>query len=264
MHRKIHSLIFKVYLSEIDNYWLPNLWKKDRMLSCNWEGCGFIVKTHAKGSRPMQRLKDHLKIHLQMKLFACPTCSCRFTNKTRFIDHFDRQQVDRSWQCDRCQKMFQTERLLREHARNHVLMYDCPHPGCKHQTPTFAALSKHLVYCHSTDRKFGPCPFCNKMSKSRTDYKKHVMTHNKSRQVLKCKHPNCTFQTKHATQLNYHYRMKHLCDSFGATVKEAKGYRCHLCEKVYTRGFKVVTLYFFEISGFLIRTRKTFSKNSAF
>ena len=64
-----------------------------------------------------------------------------------------------------------------------------------------------------------------------------MLTHNKSRQVLKCKYENCDYQTKQMTQLNYHYRMKHLLDGNGGATS-SKGYRCHFCQKVYSRGFK--------------------------
>lgn len=76
------------------------------------------------------------------------------------------------------------------------------------------------------------------MSKSRTDYKKHVLTHNKSRQVIKCKYDNCNFETMQSTQIHYHYRMKHLSDGNGEHTS-SKGYRCHFCLKVYSRGFKL-------------------------
>ena len=47
---------------------------------------------------------------------------------------------------------------------------------------------------------------------------KHVMTHNKERQVLTCKY-NCGFSTKQGTQLSYHYRMQHLMNTSGDAVK---------------------------------------------
>ena len=47
---------------------------------------------------------------------------------------------------------------------------------------------------------------------------KHVMTHNKERQVLTCKY-NCGFSTKQGTQLSYHYRMQHLTNTSGDAVK---------------------------------------------
>ena len=49
-------------------------------------------------------------------------------------------------------------------------------------------------------------------------FEKHVMTHNKERQVLTCKY-NCGFSTKQGTQLSYHYRMQHLMNTSGDAVK---------------------------------------------
>ena len=71
-------------LDDIENYWRPNLWKKDEKLKCFWTDCDFVVETHLKGARPLCRLKAHMKMHLGLKKFVCLTCNQRFTNITRF------------------------------------------------------------------------------------------------------------------------------------------------------------------------------------
>ena len=75
-------------LNEIENFWRPNLWKKDQKLQCFWEGCNFVVETQMKGAKPLSRLKNHIKMHLGIKSCVCEKCNQRFANLTRFRDHY--------------------------------------------------------------------------------------------------------------------------------------------------------------------------------
>ena len=37
------------------------------------------------------KLRDHLRRHTKERLFACPWCGNLYVNKTKFIDHVNRQ-----------------------------------------------------------------------------------------------------------------------------------------------------------------------------
>ena len=104
-------------------------------LKCLWKDCTAEAKTVSK-------LKEHLRVHSQEKLIACPVCGALFANRTKFVDHCKRQvssdlpqnsagsavwmnQEEQSTQtttlkCSYCSKRFATERLLRDHMRAHI------------------------------------------------------------------------------------------------------------------------------------------------
>jgi len=220
-------------LNEIDVDWGPRLWKKDQKLTCYWANCEYVVDTRQKGARPLQRLKNHMTMHLGMKKFICTQCNSRFTCVTRLDDHYGRQRREgKKYQCDKCKRIFYTQRLLQSHLRSHTHIYSCPEPGCLQTLPTFTALSAHMRYSHSDLRDFGPCPFCQKKFKSRNDYRAHVQTHGR-RDMIKC--TMCDFEASSLSKMNYHKRMEHAANN--TTV--VPGYKCHFCFKVYTRAFKL-------------------------
>ena len=100
---------------------------------------------------------------------------------------------------------------------------------CKNVNNNFknSNFSSHMKYCHSEERHFGPCKFCDKMFKSRCDYKKHLQTHFKPVEPFKCDAAGCYFQSKTQSSMDYHKRMMHAC---GNTIV-SKGYKCHFCYK---------------------------------
>lgn len=100
-----------------------------------------------------------------------------------------------------------------------------------------------MNYCHSNERHFGPCKFCDKMFKSRCDYKKHLQTHSKTAEPIKCEIDGCNFQAKTQSSMDYHKRMMHAC---GNTVV-SKGYKCHFCYKY--GGRKHLSIRFLKNTG---------------
>ena len=51
-------------------------------------------------------------------------CNSRFTCVTRLSDHYGRQQRDgKKYQCDKCKRIFYTQRLLQSHLRSHTHIY---------------------------------------------------------------------------------------------------------------------------------------------
>jgi len=198
---------------EVDCYWNPLMWKKDTMIGCNWEGCDFIVDTTSKGGKTMNRLKSHVQTHIKLKPIACPFCCERLSCGKRLDEHFSRQcptNVDLS--CDICGKSFATKTLLRDHLTNHNRKFACPVNSCSFMGRNFRSVATHMQYVHSDERKFGPCPFCDKYFKTLKDYKAHIVTHNKSGE-FKCQ--NCDYVTTTLKSLRYHERFKHKTTTSG-------------------------------------------------
>lgn len=165
----------------------------------------------------MNRLKSHVQTHIKLKPIACPFCCERLSCGKRLDEHFSRQcptNVDLS--CDICGKSFATKTLLRDHLTNHNRKFACPVNSCSFMGRNFRSVATHMQYVHSDERKFGPCPFCDKYFKTLKDYKAHIVTHNKSGE-FKCQ--NCDYVTTTLKSLRYHERFKHKTTTSGEQVK---------------------------------------------
>jgi len=141
----------------------------DMAFCCLWEGCSYSykVKDANKESMAKYKLRDHLKTHTKERTFACPKCGNLYVNKTKFIDHLNRQSdvKTHTFQCTHCLKTFATSRLLRDHVRHHVNNYKCPH--CEMTCPNPSAIRHHFRYKHSDIRPYA-CQYC--------EYRFHIST----------------------------------------------------------------------------------------
>ncbi|XP_078592492.1 histone H4 transcription factor-like [Branchiostoma floridae x Branchiostoma japonicum] len=189
------------------------------MVPCKWAGCQSCFKNKFK-------LKEHMRVHTQEKLFACWICGGLFSNRTKFMDHIKRQAApeDQSYQCSHCSKRFSTERLLRDHMRHHVNHYKCPH--CDMTCPTPSGLRSHIKFRHEEDRPY-QCEFCHYKCKTNYDLRRHMDSHSVEK-IYQCQ--QCDYSSKAYNSLRDHLRKDH---QGGGAVQR---YLCHICQKVYSRG----------------------------
>ncbi|XP_054448373.1 histone H4 transcription factor [Pteronotus mesoamericanus] len=194
--------------------------KDNHVVLCGWKGCTCTFKDHCK-------LREHLRSHTQEKVVACPTCGGMFANNTKFLDHIRRQtSLDQQrFQCSHCSKRFATERLLRDHMRNHVNHYKCP--LCDMTCPLPSSLRNHMRFRHSEDRPF-KCDCCDYSCKNLIDLRKHLDTHSKE-PAYRCDFENCSFSARALCSIKSHYRKVH------EGYSEPR-YKCHVCDKCFTRG----------------------------
>ncbi|XP_047548794.1 histone H4 transcription factor isoform X2 [Lutra lutra] len=194
--------------------------KDNHVVLCGWKGCTCTFKD-------CRKLREHLRSHTQEKVVACPTCGGMFANNTKFLDHIRRQtSLDQQrFQCSHCSKRFATERLLRDHMRNHVNHYKCP--LCDMTCPLPSSLRNHMRFRHSEDRPF-KCDCCDYSCKNLIDLRKHLDTHSKE-PAYRCDFENCSFSARSLCSIKSHYRKVHEGDS-------EPRYKCHVCDKCFTRG----------------------------
>ncbi|XP_043936799.1 histone H4 transcription factor [Protopterus annectens] len=192
----------------------------DSLVACKWRECGNFFKGKFK-------LREHLRSHTQEKVVACPTCGGVFASNTKFFDHIRRQTaIDfQRFQCSHCSKRFASERLLRDHMRNHVNHYKCP--LCDMTCPSPSSLRNHIKFRHSDERPF-KCDYCDYSCKTLIDLRKHLDTHSKEPAYM-CEFENCGFAARSLHSIKAHYRKAHEGDV-------EPRYKCHVCEKCFTRG----------------------------
>uniref|UniRef100_A0A8C6YRV4 Histone H4 transcription factor n=1 Tax=Nothoprocta perdicaria TaxID=30464 RepID=A0A8C6YRV4_NOTPE len=150
-----------------------------------------------------------------------------FANNTKFFDHIRRQTAldQQRFQCSHCSKRFATERLLRDHMRNHVNHYKCP--LCDMTCPLPSSLRNHIRFRHSEERPF-KCDYCDYSCKNLIDLRKHLDTHSKE-PAYRCEFEACSFTARSLCSIKLHYRKVHEGDS-------EPRYKCHVCDKCFTRG----------------------------
>ncbi|KAM4757557.1 histone H4 transcription factor [Cyanocitta cristata] len=194
--------------------------KENHVVLCGWKDCDCSFKGRCK-------LREHLRSHTQEKVVACPTCGGMFANNTKFFDHIRRQTAldQQRFQCSHCSKRFATERLLRDHMRNHVNHYKCP--LCDMTCPLPSSLRNHIRFRHSEERPF-KCDYCDYSCKNLIDLRKHLDTHSKE-PAYRCEFEACTFSARSLCSIKLHYRKVHEGDS-------EPRYKCHVCDKCFTRG----------------------------
>ncbi|CAN8199094.1 unnamed protein product [Coccothraustes coccothraustes] len=194
--------------------------KENHVVLCGWKDCNCSFKGRCK-------LREHLRSHTQEKVVACPTCGGMFANNTKFFDHIRRQTAleQQRFQCSHCSKRFATERLLRDHVRNHVNHYKCP--LCDMTCPLPSSLRNHIRFRHSEERPF-KCDYCDYSCKNLIDLRKHLETHSEV-PAYRCEFESCTFSARSLSSIKLHHRKIHEGDS-------EPRYKCHVCDKCFTRG----------------------------
>ncbi|XP_035291241.1 histone H4 transcription factor [Anguilla anguilla] len=194
--------------------------KEESVVRCGWKDCEATFKARFK-------LREHLRSHTQEKVVACPTCGGMFANNTKFFDHIRRQTTieGQRFQCSHCSKRFATERLLRDHMRNHVNHYKCP--LCDMTCPSPSSLRNHIKFRHSNEKPYS-CEYCEYSCKNLIDLRKHLDTHS-SEPTYRCDVFECDYSTRSLHSIKSHYKKVHEGDFIPR-------YKCHVCDQCFTRG----------------------------
>ncbi|XP_042611897.1 histone H4 transcription factor-like [Cyprinus carpio] len=195
---------------------------EENVLFCGWKDCEASFKGRFK-------LREHMRSHTQEKLVesfrsACPTCG-------EFFDHIRRQTSieGQRFQSSHCSKRFATERLLRDHMRNHVNHYKCP--LCDMTCPSPSSLRNHIKFRHSNEKPYS-CDYCEYSCKNLIDLRKHLDTHS-SEPAYRCDFADFDYSTRSLYSIKNHYKRVHEGD-------DTPRYKCHVCEQCFTRGNNLI------------------------
>lgn len=173
-----------------------------------------------------QHLKDHVKrSHSSDVVYRCDACNYKAYNKTylehHIINNHLKDQVEKKFQCDRCEKKFQSEGGLISH--NRILHRNTTELfNCKRCDKVFT--SKHDMFIHTNVVHLSKPEFlCNECSfwgKNKDEFREHVFK--KHRFTFYC--ALCPFQTHMKLYIYIHMNSRH--------NPNCKLYKCTECKYV--------------------------------
>uniref|UniRef100_A0A673FSN1 Histone H4 transcription factor-like n=1 Tax=Sinocyclocheilus rhinocerous TaxID=307959 RepID=A0A673FSN1_9TELE len=147
-----------------------------------------------------------------------------FANNTKFFDHIRRQTSieGQRFQCSHCSKRFATERLLRDHMRNHVNHYKCP--LCDMTCPSPSSLRNHIKFRHSNEKPYS-CDYCEYSCKNLIDLRKHLDTHS-SEPAYRCDFADCDYSTRSLYSIKNHYKPTFISTYYDFNIKSQNHFYC--------------------------------------
>lgn len=127
------------------------------------------------------------------------------------------------FQCSQCFKYYPSERLLRQHVKDHINVLKCH--LCDMTCLNASMLSKHIRYRHLPYRPF-KCELCEFGCVTKSDLSVHMLTHYPEK-IFQC--IDCPFKCRSSNALETHYGRVHGAES-------QRVYMCHCCNDKFPKG----------------------------
>ncbi|XP_055596041.1 zinc finger protein ZFP2-like [Uranotaenia lowii] len=167
-------------------------------------------------------LKEHMRMHLKDKRYACPHCDRSFSQSTNLIYHIRTHTGEKPFQCGQCEKRFICKSHLLSHERSHLneLPFVCEF--CSKRFNQACNLTKHLRV-HSGEKPY-KCGICGKAFMNLSNMKVHEQRHRGERNFT------CEICSKSFT-VN-----QHLARHMQTHRKDDGQYKCEKCNKICSTG----------------------------
>jgi len=193
-----------------------------------WRGCALhLWKVHAVDAGLLScpvchtyktvtavKLENHIKIHGEVRAYACPDCGKGFKQASQLrnhrVMHLDRRAgpVPRwyaSKRCDICFKSYADSKCLKKHIQavhSKLRPYVCQ--VCGHASARKAMLQMHLRQ-HTGEKPYG-CTLCEYRTGDHNSLRRHTMRHTGQR-PYRC--PHCDYSAIQSNSYKNHLRSKH-------------------------------------------------------
>ena len=185
--------------------------------------CEFVCEGREKLSRHIQKKhqapvicpicdkalgsSDYLKTHLALhgnESFSCDQCGNNYKSLKMLKIHIYSSHNDKEYQCEFCQKKFQSNSIYNRHMKTRhqkVKNHHCP--TCDYKATTKSYLTAHMRV-HESPRY--SCSHCGKTFRQATALRSHVMTHTGQR-PYGC--DQCSFRCIQPGDLRKHFLNQH-------------------------------------------------------
>jgi uncharacterized Zn-finger protein len=116
-------------------------------------------------------MREHEKIHSEVKSHQCPICQKSFKTASTLTQHID-THGETSYHCPECNLRLNSKRTLKQHMLKHsdVVRFTCE--VCQAQFKRVKAYKEHLISQH-TDIKAYECQWCKKTFANGANFRKH-------------------------------------------------------------------------------------------
>lgn len=112
-----------------------------------------------KNFSTVSHMKQHRKIHFNIKDFQCHYCNREFTTRSQLNAHLKSHTEERNFECDECDKKFKTKKTLAGHKETHMTERTFTCDWCTHACTNKTALRVHIFRQHRPIipiKKLGP------------------------------------------------------------------------------------------------------------
>ncbi|CAH8522510.1 unnamed protein product [Schistosoma turkestanicum] len=177
--------VFITHVSKHPEEYTDSRYPENVQLKCLWENCTYMANR-------LKNLSCHLDTHTQAKRAACPTCGLLLVDFRKLEDHLKRQQIHllnksthfkqnlhhsiKPVKCNRCRRVFSTQRLLMSHMKRHINTVKCPF--CDMTVWSKSALERHILFRHSDEKPY-KCPHCSFAFKLTNGLTRHLRLRHK-------------------------------------------------------------------------------------
>uniref|UniRef100_A0A8D8Q189 Zinc finger protein 484 n=1 Tax=Cacopsylla melanoneura TaxID=428564 RepID=A0A8D8Q189_9HEMI len=201
---------------------------------------------------------SHVRVAHDIKLYICDMCGKEFLKRSELHVHLDEHmsmQEDGEFQCETCNRIFNSFRLYRVHKRVHfqtVKNYFCE--LCGKRFTSRSVMEDHF-YTHTGTRPH-ECDTCGKTFVSKYTYKAHLKTHTERDRPYSCVNCGKAFYTQQnlIQHEKTHSGLKeYVCTECGKAFGTARNlevhlaihsgnrpFICRLCGKAFARKAEVM------------------------
>lgn len=158
-------------------------WKHTGHLPFQCAHCGLRCKTDAD-------LISHERVHTREKPYLCAECGKSFSRNSNLLRHLNflhSESRNQKFSCSECEKSFKEKGALKKHQRSkhlkELFRHPCPYCG---KMISVSTMARHKLI-HTGERPF-KCnmPECDKVFRSNSEVKRHVLLHHSSERPYKC------------------------------------------------------------------------------
>ncbi|CAG9794374.1 unnamed protein product [Diatraea saccharalis] len=202
-----------------------------------------IVKRKSKTKGPARKRNDNFSLEVLVKTdkginYSCKVCGSSYDDRKLLRQHIKSDHPTGSYECDICQKKFNSHGNVTAHRQTHDRRLKCKY--CPRKFSFTSLLNEHMNV--HTKSKIFKCDLCSKEFLFKASIKNHLKLHYGTRR--KCICYICGHSFNDSTNMGIHIRTVHekqkpfTCDICQSSFSAKKQLLVHILKHMNLRPFK--------------------------